>query len=217
MVGIYPYALNVASIDKIDADVDMLSAYYHNLGFLTATVGRRLRYDESGKWLYVTYIINEGPRFRIGEIQIIGNTYITEKSLRDRMTLRSGDEFNGLILRTDIGEIVYGYGELGFIYTEVDPKTILRDESGIVDLVFDITEGDRWKVGRISVEIAGDPHLMKETTVLNLLDLREGDFIDRRKLEVSRRRVEASNWFETNPSIAEAPDIKVVPREEILR
>ena len=92
----------------------------------------------------------------------------------------------------------------------------MRDEANIVDLVYEISEGDRWKVGEIFVNIEGEPHLMKESTMLNLIDLREGDIIDRRTLETNRRRIERSQLLETNPSIAEPPDIKVVPRDTDL-
>ncbi len=217
MLGFLSYIGNEVDIEKIDSDVDQLSSYYHTLGYLTATVGRRFEYNESGKWLTLVFVVNEGPRFTIGDIQIVGNQYITEESLRARLTLHAGDMFDGTILRRDVGELVYGYGELGFIYTEIKPKTIMRDENGIADIVYDITEGDRWKIGRILVHIDGEPHLMRETTMLNLVDMREGDFIDRRILEMSTRRIERSQLLETNPAVAEAPDIKVVPREDSLR
>jgi len=217
MAGFLSYIGNKADLKKIDQDVDSLSAYYHSLGFLTANVGRRIQYDETGKWMTVVFVVNEGPRFRIGDLQIVGNEYITEESLRARLELKTGDMFDGTIMRRDVGELVYGYGELGFIYAEVNPKTIMRDENGVADIVYEITEGDRWKIGRIMVNIDGEPHLMRETTMLNLVDMREGDWIDRRTLELSRRRIERSQLLETNPMIAETPDIKVVPREDMLR
>ncbi len=214
MAGVLNYFNNTADMRKIDQDVDVLAAYYHNLGFLTATVGRRIKYDDTGKWITVTYVVNEGNRFKVNDVQIIGNQFITEKSLRERLELKSGDMFDGTILRRDVGELVYGYGELGFIYAEVEPKTVMRDEANVVDLVYDVTEGDRWKVGQIRVNIDGEPHLMRETTMLNLVDLREGDWIDRRTLELNRRRLERSQLLEVNPQIADPPDIKVVPRDD---
>lgn len=217
MAGFLSYIGNTANMKKIEQDVDALSAYYHSLGFLTATVGRRLEYDESGKWMTIVFVVKEGPRFRIGDLQIVGNEYITEESLRARLELKTGDMFDGTIMRRDVGELVYGYGELGFIYAEVKPKTIMRDENGVADIIYEITEGDRWKIGRIMVNIDGEPHLMRETTMLNLVDMREGDWIDRRTLELSRRRLERSQLLETNPMVAETPDIKVVPREDMLR
>jgi outer membrane protein insertion porin family len=214
MAGVLNYVNNTADLTKIDQDVDVLASYYHNLGFLTATVGRRLQYDESGKWITVTYVIEEGVRFRVNDVKIVGNQYITQQSIRSRLELMPGDMFDGTVLRRDVGEIVYGYGELGFIYAEVEPQTVMRDEAGVVDLVYQIVEGDRWKVGEIRVNIDGEPHLMRETTMLNLVDLREGDWIDRRTLELNRRRIERSQLLETNPQIADPPDIKVVPRKE---
>ena len=210
------YIGNVADLKKIDQDKKILESYYHNLGFLTATVGRRYEYDDSGKWMTVTFVINEGPRFKINDIQLVGHQFITENSLRDRLELKSGDMFNGTILRRDVGEITYGYGELGFIYAEVEPKTVMRDEGNVVDIVYEITEGDRWKVGEIKVNIDGEPHLMRETTMLNLVDLREGDWIDRRTLELNRNRLERSQLLETNPQVADPPDIKVIPREDYI-
>jgi outer membrane protein insertion porin family len=212
--GIFPYANNKADLNKIDKDVDVLAAYYHNLGFLTATVGRRLEYDRSGKWLSVTFVVNEGPRFRVNEIQILGNNFIKEESLRNRLELKPGDMYDGTLLRRDVGELTYGYGELGFIYAEVEPQTVMRDEDNIVDLVYKISEGDRWRVGEIRVNIDGEPDLMRETTMLNLVDLREGSFINRRLLELNRNRLERSALLETNPQIADPPDIKVIPRED---
>ncbi|MEM9365830.1 MAG: POTRA domain-containing protein [Planctomycetota bacterium] len=217
MVGVIYYLGNTANMEKIRADEALLATYYQNLGFLTVNVGTRLEYDETGTWLTVTYVIKEGPRFRIGDIQIVGNDYIKEESLRRRLELAPGDMFSGTIMRADIGQLIYGYGELGFIYAEVEPKTIMRDENGTVDLVYEITEGDRWKIGHINVLIDGEPHLMRETTMLNLINMREGDFIDRRQLELGRRRIERSQLLETNPQVAEPPDIKVVPLEEVLR
>ncbi|TWU27200.1 Outer membrane protein assembly factor BamA precursor [Novipirellula galeiformis] len=211
--GILSYIGNTADLAKIDNDVNVLATYYHNLGFLTATVGRRLSYDESGKWMTVTFVVNEGPRFKVNDIKIVGNQFITEESLRQRLSLKAGDMFDGTLMRRDIGEITYGYGELGFIYAEVEPKTVMRDEANVVDLVYEVTEGDIWKVGRILVNIEGEPHLMRESTMLNMVDLREGDVIDRRSLELNRRRIERSQLLETNPQIADAPDIKVVPTE----
>lgn len=214
--GLISYIGNTADLSLIDRDVDVLASYYHNLGFLTATVGRRIEYDESGKWLTVTFVIDEGERYRINDVRILGNQFVSKQSLRARLELKPGDMFDGTVMRRDVGELVYGYGELGFIYAEVQPKTVMRDEEGVVDLVYEIQEGDRWKVGEIHVNIDGAPHLMRETTMLNLVDLREGDWIDRRTLELSRRRIERSQLLETNPSVADPPDIRVVPREEQL-
>ncbi|MFU7559850.1 outer membrane protein assembly factor [Roseiconus sp. JC912] len=208
------WTFNRANLAQIDQDKDLLASHYHNLGYLTATVGRQISYDKDGKFMHVKYVINEGQRFQIKNIQIVGNQFVTEDSLSQRLELKPGDMFDGTVLKRDVGELVYGYGELGFIYADVQPQTIMREEENMVDLVYKIEEGDRWKIGEIRVNIEGEPHLMRETVMLNLLDLHEGDFIDRRLLEVARRRMARGQLLETNPQIADPPDIIVEPKED---
>ena len=217
IIGVIRHFGNVADMKKINEDVDVLASTYHNLGYLTATVGRRLQYDESGKWLDITFVVNEGPRFKINNIQIAGNRFVSERSLRQRLKLKPGDTFDGTKMRQDVGELTYGYGELGFLYAEVSPQTVMRVEKNVVDLIYKIEEGDLWKVDQIRVNIEGEPHLMRETTMLNMLGLREGDVIDRRELEVARRRYGASPLLESNPQVANPPDIVVEPVKEGLR
>ncbi len=217
MAGVLPYFGNTADMERIDRDVDVIAATYHNLGYLTATVGRRISYDDSGKWIYVNFVINEGPRFTINSIQIEGNRFVTTESLQQRLSLKPDDMFDGTLMRKDVGELVYGYGEMGFIYAEVTPQTIMRDDSNSVDLIFKIEEGDRWRIGNIRVNIEGEPHLMRETTMLNMVDLREGDFIDRRLLEIARRRLQNSQLLEVNPQVADPPDIIVEPSDKDRR
>ncbi len=212
--GVFSHIGNAADLSKIDQDVKVLESYYHNLGFLTATVGRRIEYDDSGKWMAVTFVVNEGQRFKVNEVRVLGNQYIDNESLMNLLELKAGDMFNGTLLRRDVGEITYAYGSLGFIYSEVEPQTVMRDEANLVDLVYTINEGDRWKIRNINVNIEGEPHLMKDTTLLNQIDLVEGEYINRRTLELNKTRLERQNLLENNPQVADPPDIKVIPVDE---
>lgn len=214
MAGILRYLNNKADLTVIDRDVKVLEAYYHNLGFLTATVGRRMSYSASGKWLTVTFVVNEGVRYKVNDVRILGNRYINTESLMERLELKAGDYFDGTLMRKDVAEIIYGYGSFGFIYAEVQPQTVMRDENDLVDLVYRIEEGDRWKIRNININIDGDPNLMKDTTLLNQIDLVEGEYINRRTLELNRRRIERLALLEANPTVAEPPDIRVIPLDE---
>lgn len=209
------YIGNKADMRQIDDDVDRLTLYYRNLGFLTADVGRQISYDETGTWLTVNFVIVEGERFEVNSLQFVGNRFVETPQLRERMELAVGEPFSGIKMQLDVNEIVYGYGSLGFIYADVETKlSLVADESNKVDVIFQIDEGDRWKIGRILAQIEGEPHLIQETYLLNQIDMVEGEFFDRRKLETNRRRLNSLEVFETNPTIADPPDIKVVPRDE---
>lgn len=214
MFAVGYYLGNAADMEKINNDVDVLTAYYRNLGYLTAKVDRLIEYDDSGKWLTVTFVIEEGPQFTVNEIRIVGNRFIDESSLRAGLMLKAGEPFNGTRMNTDVTDITYSYGSVGFIYAEVEAEIRWIDSENSVDVVYQIEEGDRWKVGHIYVEIDGEPNLMREYTMLNYLDLVEGQFIDRRTLEMNRRRLLRSELLETNPAVADPPDLRVVPQDE---
>ncbi|HTN74826.1 MAG TPA: POTRA domain-containing protein, partial [Pirellulaceae bacterium] len=48
--------------NKIDQDIEKLTTYYRSLGYFRARIGREMKYDDSGKWLTLTFVIDEGPR-----------------------------------------------------------------------------------------------------------------------------------------------------------
>jgi outer membrane protein insertion porin family len=207
------YIGNTADLQKIENDVLLLTEYYRNLGYLTAQVDRTLEYDETLKWMDITFIIKEGPRYRVNEIRIVGNRFIDTASLQANLNLKEGEFLNGTMMNTDVTDITYAYGSLGFIYSEVTPELRwLEGAENEVDVVYKIEEGDRWKVGQIFVKIEGEPNLMRETTMLNYLDLVEGQYIDRGLLEMNRRRLVRSELLETNPVVADPPELLVVPR-----
>lgn len=210
------YIGNEANLRQIDDDVQILTNYYRNLGFLRANVSRQIEYDETGKWLTVTFVIVENQRYRVHDVQIVGNQFVDTEELMQRLALKPGEFFSGTKMNLDVSELTYSYGTEGFIYCEVEPQPVMRDEPDQVDLVYKIREGDRWRIGQIFVNVHGEPHLMRETMLLNQLELVEGQYIDRRKLEAGRRRLNMLQLFETNPSLADPPDIKVVPRESDL-
>ena len=210
-LNLYPWGSNTADMDKIDGDSDVLSRYLADLGYLEVVVGRQMQYRPNGKDIDLTFVVEQGPRYKVGSIQIVGNQFISESSIRERLKLHAGDFYNGQLHRVDVTETTFGYGEQGFIYAEVEPRTIMRDDEPVVDLVYSITEGDRWVAREVRIDIEGDPYLMRETTMLNMVDLREGDFINLRDVEINRGRLLRSNLFETDPSIADSPDIQILP------
>ena len=91
------------------------------------------------------------------------------------------------------------YGSIGYVFADVKAENRFLDEPGQLDLVYNITEGDRYRVGRINVEIKGENPHTQITTVLNRLSLKPGDIVDIRELRASERRLKASGLFLVDP------------------
>lgn len=196
---------------KIDADVEKLTSYYRSLGYFRARIGRELEFDDSGRWLTLNFIIDEGPRYVVRNVSIEGNKKFASQPLLDFLQLKSGKYFNQAEMNRDLNTIVDLYGSQGHVFADVQADPRFLEEPGTIDLVYRIQEGDVFSISEINVKITGEfPHT-RQTAVLNRLGFRPGDIIDTRKIRDAERRLKASQLFEVNPAEAEPPRILVRP------
>lgn len=208
--GVTTYAFNKANMNKIQQDVDTLTAYYRSLGYFKAQVDHRIEYYESGSFLDLTFVINEGPRFSVRNISIVGNQFFPTELLMAHLELQPGNYFHlGAMNRDQRTLRNKFYGREGFVFVDIQPEPQFLEEPGQLDLVYRISEGDRYRAGDINVHIAGDSSHTQHNVVLNRIGIRPGDIIDLQELEDSERRLKFSQIFETNPALGEPPRIEV--------
>src|SRR5262245_27733067 len=196
---------------KIDADVEKLTAYYRSLGYFRARISRELEFDESGKWLTLRFMIDEGPRYKIRSVSIEGNKKFATKPLLNYLTVKAGNYFNQAEMNKDLNTVTDLYGSQGHVFADVQADPRFLEEPGQLDLVYRVKEGDVFKVGEINVHVAGEfPHT-RNTVVLNRLSQRPGDIMDSRKVRDDERRLKASQVFEVNPAEGDPPRIQIRP------
>ena len=180
---------------KIDEDVNRLTSYYRSLGYMVARIGRSMEFTDDDRWLNLTFVIDEGPRFKIRDVQFEGNELFGDEQLKPLLNLKAGDYFDLSSMQTDVAALIDAYGALGFILADIKPSPRTLEKSPEIDLIYDIAEGNRYRVGRINVKIEGDNPHTQRTVALNRVDLRPGDIVDIRKIRDSERRLLASGLF----------------------
>jgi outer membrane protein insertion porin family len=79
---------------KLDSDVEKLTAYYHDFGFFRARVGREITFDEEGKWATLKFVIEEGQRYHVRNVSIVGNEKFRTEPVLDALTLKSNKPFS---------------------------------------------------------------------------------------------------------------------------
>jgi outer membrane protein insertion porin family len=197
--------------EKIDADVQKLTAYYRSLGFFRARVGRELLFDETGKWVTLRFTIDEGPRYVVRNVTVEGNEKFASRPLLGFLDLKSGQHFNQAKMNKDLNTIVDLYGSQGHVFADVQADPRFLDEPGTLDLVYRIKEGEVFRVGDINVNIGGEfPHT-RQTVVLNRLAMAYGDLMDTRKIRDAERRLKASQLVEVDPQQGDPPRVVVRP------
>jgi|APCry1669189034_1035192.scaffolds.fasta_scaffold01374_2 outer membrane protein insertion porin family len=194
---------------KIDADVETLTAYYRSLGFFQAKVGREVEVVNGGKreWTMLTFVINEGPRYSVRNVSFVGNSKFKSEFISRELKLTSGQPFNQTKMDADLGMIRDIYGGRGFVFADIKADPRFLEEPGQLDLVYNIEEGQRYRVGKINVRIRGEHPHTRHSTVLNRLSLRPGDILDIRKLRDDERRLKASSLFLADAAKGEGPRI----------
>jgi len=199
---------------KIEEDIDRLTAYYRSLGFFHARVSRELEFDSSGRWLTLSFIIDEGPRYLARNVVFVGNEKFTDEELASRLELSPGDWFNLSKMDTDVRTLTELYGSQGHVYTDIKTDVRFSEQPGELELVYDIREGNQYRVGDIEVNIEGDNPHTRQSVVLNRRgDVQPGDIIDIRAVRDWERRLKASQLFVNEPHRGIVPHIKITPPE----
>ena len=207
--------------EKIDADVDTLTAYYRSLGFFQARVGREVQVINGiGRdWALLTFVINEGPRYRVRNVSFLGNSRFKGEFLERDLKLKSGEFFNQDHMDADLNLIRDIYGGRGFVFADIQADPRFLEEPGELDLVYKVAEGQRYRVGQINVRIGGENPHTRHSVILNRLSLRPGDILDIRKLRSDERRIASSGLFLNEPARGEGPRIvfsKPDPAEQLI-
>jgi outer membrane protein insertion porin family len=193
--------------EQIDGDVERLTAYYRSFGFFQAKVGRKLEYNEKGNWVTLRFVVHEGPRYEVRNVEHIGAKIFAEPSLMGGMTLPAGQKFEQAKMNNDLQWLKDLYGSQGYVFADIRAEPVFLEEPGKIDLVYHIDEGKQWKVGRIFVHIDGDNPHTRIQTALNRLSFRPGQIVDIREIHASERRLQASSLFLADPAAGQMPKI----------
>jgi len=198
---------------QLDVDLDSLTSYYRSLGFFRAQINRIVDYSDDGQWASITFVVDEGPRYEVRNISFVGHTRFETNQLAGQTELRSGEFFDQKKMNKDISAISDLYGSQGYIHADVQAEPRFLEQPGQLDLVYDIREGDQYRVGNINIEIKSDSPHTKQAVILNRLSLQPGDIIDIRKIREDERRIKSSGLFVNQPQRGITPTIKISPPE----
>lgn len=87
------------SSKKMRVDITTIRNFYGSRGYADALVTPDIR-DAGPNRVSITYRITEGSKFRVGRVNIAGNTKTQDKVIRREIPLKPGDMFNSVELET---------------------------------------------------------------------------------------------------------------------
>ena len=179
--------------DKLREDVNKLNVFYLNHGYMNARVGEpEVRHDEKG--IYITIPITEGKQFKVGAVEIAGDTLsVSRDELIEKLKINKKDYFDRDSIMKDLDFLTEACKNEGYAYSNVTPETTPREMEEKVDVVYHIEKGDKIYFNRITV--VGNTKT-RDKVIRRELAIDEGDLYSGENLRKSYMRLMNLRYFE---------------------
>ena len=191
----------------VDEDVERLLAFYRSQGFIDVKVDKEIEALKRG-WNKLIFNINEGKRYYVGDVIIDGNVAFAADEIKQRLkVMSSGHVFSQDGLETDKFNVRSFYMDKGYIFAKIDGSTSLNQETGKIDVNFNIVEDEVVYVNLIKVK--GNVKT-KDVVIRRELRIKPGDRFDGDKLRRSKERLANLGFFDETEGI----DFDIEPTQE---
>jgi len=194
---------------KLDDDMELVREDLQNHGYFKANVGQPqtvirdtghegfhipLLQHGPGKAMDITVPIDEGERYRLGEITFKGNKAIPNtKALRSLFPLKDGDVFNRQKIAKGLENLKNAYGSQGYINFTSIPTPSFDEQKKTVAFEIDIDEGKQFYVRRIEFE--GNT-TTRDKVIRRELLLEEGQRYNEQYWKLSLQRLNQLGFFD---------------------
>ncbi|MGA3068368.1 MAG: outer membrane protein assembly factor BamA, partial [Tepidisphaeraceae bacterium] len=220
--GYYIFIFRNGAFDaqQVDDDVVSLETFYHDKGFFDARVGRKITLSPDMREMQVTFVVDEGMRYVVDSVEFRGIRAVTEGALRKQMKMLEGVPFDQDGVDRDKKAIVRVYSKAGgYIfedlpglpanpdYLQIDVKQKFLSEPGKVDLIYDISEGKQFRLGRILVK--GNTRT-QDKVILREMHMRPGQVYNSAEVQDATDRLRGTPYFEnvTVTTIGDDPEVR---------
>lgn len=177
---------------KLKQDLQKISEHYYNNGYMNAKVGSP-KISKQGEGLVVTINIIEGPKYKIGKLDVTGDLLKPKKEILAGMETKPGQTFKRDNLRADLMALTEMYSEKGYAYVDVRPRLDRNNQKNTVDIVFNVTKGNKTYIERIII-IGNDR--TRDKVIRRELGLVEGDLFSGKALKNGNIRLHRLAYFE---------------------
>jgi outer membrane protein insertion porin family len=181
--------------EVLGEDIERIKSFYRKQGFADAVVDYEVKTDAKRPYLlYITVKVQEGRKYLVGNISVIGNQNITTKDILKKLKeCVPGKVFSQEALKEDIANIQGLYFDKGYIFAQVEETTSLNSYTGRIDITYNIAENAIAYVDKIKVK--GNIKT-KDIVIRRELRVYPGDRFDGEKLRRSKERLQNLGFFE---------------------
>ncbi len=195
------FVSGVLKEDEFEEDRQRIIELYHHKGYIDVEIKRfEWKIEEIGKdkdkrkVIIVDIELEEGERYKTGDITISGNTLFSTEDLSKYITLKKGEIFDKVKIDKTRYDIYNRYSDNGHLYANVS-LVFKRDTTNmIVDVELVITEGPRAHIE--SYTISGNTRTKRKVIEREIV-FKEGEMYVQSKVRRSYERLMQLQYFST--------------------
>ena len=201
--------------EQLDADVAALREKYVGQGYMDVNIAPP-RLDRQGEKVDITFVINEGPQYKVGRVTYNGAQVFTIDELTRTAQIKSGSVYSPQAVRADVKSIQDVYGTRGYVDFQAGANTS-PGPGNTIDVAFNVEEGVQSYVEHIN--ITGNTRT-KDKVIRREVALAPGEIYNTVRVDASKQRLMNLNYFskvETYPADTLVPgrkDLNVIVEEK---
>ena len=174
------------------SDLLEIREIFRRKGYLDATVGHEVLYEQGRQRAYLLVKVHQGPLYRIERLLLRGMAILTPDEILSVMKIREGSPYSQEQLERDFEAIRDLYGEKGYIKTEVKAERVFSANEPSATLTVAVTEGRKYYVNRVFIRgnrRTADHVIRREVTLL------PGEVADTTQLKTTKRLLTNTGLF----------------------
>lgn len=180
--------------DRLAFDQELLRRYYLSEGYADFRIVSAIaELAPNREEFFVTFTLEEGPRYEIGEISVISEMTTVDPALvEDIVDVESGDWYDASAIDDDVVEMTLELGRMGQPFVDVRPRIERDVDSAIIDVTYVVAQGPEIYVERI--DIVGNLRTTDEV-IRREFEFAEGDAYNAALVQRTERNIRALDFF----------------------
>lgn len=180
--------------EKTNYDKELLRRFYAKRGYADFRVVSAIaELTPDNRSFVLTYVVDEGKRYKIKDIKIASTMADVDTSdFTNIVEVKKDDWYNADKIEKSISALTDELGKKGFAFVDVEPELIKDTETGDMNVLFHVREGERVFVDRINITGNTRTH---DKVIRREFRIEEGDAFNVSKLRDSRRNIENLDYF----------------------
>jgi len=176
---------------KLQDDVDHLTAFYYDNGYLNVHVSSP-KIQRVGNSLHILIDIDEGTAYRVGRVALAGDMKFPHRELARLLTIKRGQHFKGSTLQHNVLTLSDFYSNRGYAFVNVDPRTQLDSVTHRINITFYVNPGHEVLVNRIN--ITGNTKT-SDKVIRRELQIQEQEPYSAEAIRESKKRLDRLGFF----------------------